>query len=359
MKHTLQRRPLAFEQMEPRLALSAAALSDYVFSLGSDLQVTIGSAGGTVAFEGVVTGAFGHTRGTLLNYGADNFTSDSFTWNNGFVNIIEGNFIFDGPAFAQPDVEGSTETDEVGSLVTPIPQPQLGDGEISEGIVAVAEIFRPTNSLASSREQPLVENETTETTVARVADDSWKSISLSRGRDMYFEVAALTDDRETSDGSSNADLSSKIAPLIYQQALLRREAERASSTTSEERANPSQPMPPLPAIPQQEAHPAESKHSEAPADNGAVEKTQRTAQDGEAAKVDEFSRVANRRDQVFAAWSSDDELSDEAIALRTDTQQSHSAAWPVLAALTATGWMARTRRSAGVLPRHRQPLPRK
>jgi hypothetical protein len=172
---------------------------------------------------------------------------------------------------------------------------------------------------------------------------------------MYFEVAALTDEHETGEGR-DADLTTEIAPLMYQQSVLRREAERASATTSEERVStPRQ----LPAVPRQEAQPAETRQLDTPANDTAVEKTQRTAQDGEAPQVDEVSHVADPRDHVFAVWNDGDELSDEGIALRTETQQGHNASWPALAALAVTGWIARTRRAKGVLPSHRQPLRRK
>jgi hypothetical protein len=348
MKNILGRRPLVFEQMEQRLALSATAMSDYVLTLGSDLHtISFLSGSGTVSVSDVLTADFGQTRGYKLG--------NAF---NGFVDIQDGQTIFTGPVFSS-GVDRDFEANETESLVTPIPQPQLGEGEIAQGIVAVAEIFRPMKVLASSQAEPtIVRSEVVETTVVATADESWKSISLTRGRDMYFEVASLSDDSQPRD-ESESRLSNEIAPLIYQQALLRREAERASSTTSQDRPNAPEDSSPLPAVPQQESLPAEAKPADVPADEAAIKKSEQTAQDGKVPEVDDYSQAPSPRDHVFAAWREDDELGDEAIALRTENQHGHSATWPVLAALAATGWLTRTRRSAVILPSHRQPLRRK
>jgi hypothetical protein len=334
--------------MEQRLALSAAPLSDYVLTLDGDWS-GLKLSGGSVAFEQVFTGIYGSslgiTRSEFFSYVQDNAFK-------GFVDIRDGEFIFNGPILSAPDVQETLESSEANSPVTPIPQPQIGNGEIAEGIIAVAEIFRPANATVSPAERSVVDEPVVEATVARTVDDSWKSVSLARARDMYFEVAALADDSETGD----ADLATEIAPLMYQQSVLRREAERASATTSEERVSTPQQ---LPTVPRQEAQPAETRRSDTPANDAAAEKTQRTAQDGEVPQVDEVSQVADPRDHVFAVWNDGDELSNEGIALRTETQQGHSASWPALAALAVTGWMARTRRAKGVLPSHRQPLRRR
>jgi hypothetical protein len=349
--------------MEQRLALSATPVNgglsfqDLDFS-GVYLQTADKIAGGNIPLEFALDGV---NRGTSLSTSDAGFLDIGFVETGfvetGFVDIWDGEIVFHGPVFSQPDFERPPESDGVGSLVTPIPQPQLGDGEIGAGLVAVAEIFHPTKPLPASQvDHQIAQSEPVSTTFASTADDSWKSVSLSRGRDMYFEVAALSDEHETSDTKNSIELSSKIAPLMYQQTLLRYEAERASSTTSQEQTKTPQQMPALAPSPQQEVRPADSEHSETPANDAAVGKAQRTAQDGEVPSQDEFSRSTDARDRVFDTLTEGGELSEEGIALRTENQQSQSATWPVLAALAATGWMVRSRRSTGKLPSHRQPL---
>jgi hypothetical protein len=342
---------LTFEQIEQRLALSTTPISLTISfsdldSTGSYLQTMDVASGGNIFVDVVLNGG--------------NSFKDRLTTTAGFIGIDNGEPLFTGPVFSKPEAEGALNSSEAGTSVAPIPQPQLGKGEITEGLIVVADIFRPTNGTMSyGVDESLVENGSVETTVAQTANDSWKSTSLSRGRDVYFEVAALTDDRAANSNRESVNLSSKIAPLIYQQTLERRETERASSTTSQEQSNSSRPLSPLPAVPQQKPQPADIKHSESPVNDANAEENQRTAQDGEVPLADEVSQAVNPHDHVFAIWSGDAELSDEALALRTENQQSHSATWPVLAALAATGWMARNRRSAGILPSHRLPLRRK
>lgn len=344
MNKTSRNRPLAFEQMEQRLALTAAPAGDFTITLGPHWQLTT-NTGGAIEFDQVFIAGSNDVHGTLASYESTRPNHD-----RGFVDIRNGEFVFIGPVFSKPDATGNFESSEAGSSVTPIPQPQIGNGEIAEGLIAVAEIFRPTKAtILPAVDESLVENAIVETTVARTTNDSWKSISLSRGRDVYFEVAALTNDHEANNRNENAELSSKIAPLIYQQTLERRETERAASTTSQESTKTPRQVPPQPVVPQQEPQPADSKHLEIPVSGTGVEQNQRTAQDSEVPQVDEVSQAADPRDQVFAVWNDGDELSDEIIALRTESQQSQSTKWPVLAAIAATSWIARNRRSKGCL----------
>jgi hypothetical protein len=327
--------------MEQRLALSATpATSTLSFSdldwSGSYLQTTGVASGGNIAVD------------VVFNWG--NAYQDRLTNDAGFIGILNGQPLFTGPVFSKPEAEGALNSNEAGSTVTPIPQPQIGKGELSQGLIAVAEIFRPTSvTLSSPGGSEPIEHKAVETAIAATSDDSWKSTSLARGRDVYFEVAALTDDHEPNSRNDTAELSSKIAPLIYQQTLQRRESERAAATTSQEPLSTQRSASPLPSLPREQAQPADAKHSETPKSNTDVEKNQRTAQDGEHPQADEVSQATDSRDHVFAVWNdAGDELSDEAVALRTENQQDQSAKWPALAVLAATGWIARNRRSRGV-----------
>ena len=239
MRNLVGRRPLTFEQMEQRLALSAVPASFYLAELygWNTLQ------GGFYQFDRGYTGALD---------GAGQSTGNNFN----LIDIRDGDIVFSGPSedfHSEDDQEGGA-----GSLVTPIAQPQLGNGELAEGMIAVVEIFRPTKptQLAQS-EQHVVRSEPVETSVATVADDSWKAISLSRGRDMYFEVAALSDDHQSGE-QTTPRLADEIVPLVYQQKLLQREAERTSSTTSQDQAKQSEEQPPLPTTPQRTPGPAMS-----------------------------------------------------------------------------------------------------
>jgi hypothetical protein len=354
MNKTQRSRPLAFEQMEQRLALSAASVGSFDSMLSPQWQLTTNVGGGVISFDQLYTSDVYVLSGLSADYDATGLKVD-----RGFIDIVNGEPLFSGPVFSRPEVEGTTKSNEAGGSVTPIPQPQIGHGEVAQGLIAVAEIFRPTNATVSSPVgRPLVEHKAVETTVAAAHDDSWKSTSLARGRDVYFEVAALSDHADVGNRSEGANLSSKIAPLIYQQTLQRREAERAAATTSQEPLNTQRSANPLPAVPQQQSQPLDSQHPESPASAPEVEKNQRTAQDGDHPQANEVSQGTDSRDHVFAAWNDGDELSDEAIALRTENPQSRTATWPVLAALAATGWIARNRRSKGVMPSRRLPLRR-
>lgn len=386
MKNIQGRRPLAFEQMEQRLALSATATSDYVLNLGNDwnaIQVNGGSvslsfdqwtfnlrssgmamdsnvllnrwndwlamrgAGTSLSFDQPLTSTTSEIRGDALHWQG----------NHNLIGLLDGELVFMGPIY-QPNDDGfgTAESAGPGSSVAPISQPQIGSGEIGEGIVAVAEIFRPLKSSTTTHsESPALRTAAVDTAISSTAEESWRSISLARGRDIHLEVATLSPNSQP-DKSTEAELSHGIAPLIYQQSQLRREAERDSSTTSQDRVNSAED---LPTVPQPKTLPADAKLRDVPANKATDEKSDRTAQDRDMPAGDEFSQVADPRDQLFEVWGEDEMLSDEAIALRTDSQQSHGVTWPILAALATTGWFARARRLKGVLSSHRLPLRRK
>lgn len=150
-----------------------------------------------------------------------------------------------------------------------------------------------------------------------------------------------------------------IVPLVYQQMLMRRESERNSSTTFHDQAKPAEQLPALPSSPRPETRPHDVDESDVHPDEAAAEKSERTAQDRDVPVGDEYSHVIESRDEAFAVWRAADGIADEAIVLRNENQPGHTATWPMLAALAATGWWARTRRLAQVLPSQRQPLRRK
>lgn len=348
MTNANSRRLLTFEQMEQRLPLSAApvinSLVDFKLDVGNPgLTWELVNQGGTIQL---------HSSATALQYRDGN----GHPLDQGFIDVQGGDLVFSEPAHSW---QRTNEQDEVGSLISPIAQPHLGDDDYSRGAISVAEIFRSNRPTELSQsEEHLVQSQPVDNTVAGTNQDSWKSISLSRGRDMYFEVAALSEDESQSKREAPR-MASEIAPLLYQQTLRRQDAEQASSTTSTDHS-PQRPTELLPGSTRenQSPPPAETKLFIPPAKNTEGKQSERTAQDQESPPGEHYSRNLDPRDHVFAIWHEGDNPSDEAVALRDDAQQTHSATWPVLAALAASGWIAKSRLTPRTPPSEQVPPPK-
>ena len=315
------RRPLAFEPMEQRLALSATSVVGY--TLEFDLSLVTQGGGTTIQQPGLWLSA-GDSLGPTVD----------------FIDLRNGESVFTGPTNSR-NIE--TGDGEVGSLINPITQPQMGEGEIGDGTIAVAEIFRPTQPVAIARaDSQLARIETAEPTV-EPSNDSWRSISLSRGRDVYFEVASLPDHAESSP-QAEPGLTDALAPVLYEQTALRREAQRSTTTAAEEN------KPVLPSLPERKATPAEAVDAvELPTVEPPSDKSDQTAERNEADNEQPIADVD--REQAFADLDEEMPLDDPQ---QVDPHQ-NNAAWPALAALAATGWWARFRRPGSTPPSDRHP----
>jgi hypothetical protein len=335
-------RGLAFEQMESRLALSTT-MGIYAANIelrGNSNAVLAAYPGGFVDFD--------------VQLFASKVTSATVLWQESGQQVrgIELN-LRDWIQF-----EGTLGAYDSSDFAT-IPQPTVGPTKPHSGMIAIGEIFAvaPLVKMGNHAEDAAqtVRGQFEQTEGSSVAGN--EQLSLTRGRDVYFEVAARVEDGEferpvrpdrteasvasaqlgTDEESNQNSASMSIAVL----------AARGRSLPAAQASLPSEPV---------QIREATQPLREAPSVSQTPEpksETDKTPQPKRVSKVEV-------RDQVFQAWrDSKLDVAKRVVGRPAEEEQDESANWPVLAALAVGGMVFSSRRLASSAPAQQQPPARK
>jgi hypothetical protein len=322
MKQPFGRRALGFEQMEERLALSTTT-GDYLSSI-----VLLDNAQGGLTFLGSNQVL---SSGNFAEYAVDG--DSEFLILNRYLpsNHIRNNIV--------PSGDTGSYQEGLSDQVAPIAQPDWEDEELAHGIISLTEVFAPATQTKASQgthsefvaiSNPQVTPQTT-TPVSAMME-----LSLSRGRDVYFEVAALKECEKTSSNAASEDEPQEIIPAIFAEPAARDAVFEDSTPNRPGEASARQRH--APKVPQNVPVDAVGLEAEIPPN-------EQSKQD-QAAAASAESVEDTVYDQVFADWHRVDSLVETAIPLRNEEGKEHRAAWPVVVALAGAGLIARSRRAA-------------
>jgi hypothetical protein len=324
MNDNFRQRPLNFEQMEERLALSTTSGGEYFSGLIS-LSTT---QGGIISLEqAFVMDGNGKTHGTV-NAGAVSELG---------VSRFEHFYLYDSDSvFGEYLDRGAVTTN-----IAPIAQPQMGTGDTAQGLVSIAEIFRPTTVTASSEEKLVRVEPVVETIRQDTELQGALPFTVARGRDVYFDVVGQPA-KEIVRTSLFDGLSSEQAlpDSAEKPAITQEDADPAVDAKSMDSSAET-------SINSREAGATVARHSLADEEtpikikDDAVKDRNSEASSSHLteAKLSELTS----RDQVLTDWRRDELLVDEAILLRTKEPEEQTAAWPALVALVGSGWWVRSR----------------
>lgn len=349
MKRPLGRRTLGFEQMEERLALSTTAVGDSPIWAGNLTThlVNVGEPLAPLTITGENVGnpflKWGNSYGGLTSPRSYNLGSFANIVTDGDTLSLHLNpFI---SADTAPALSGGVGSSQQGSYqegmndqVAPIVQPQIGNGEVAQGTIDLVQVFSPVAQTKTSHNTdsgfvaisvPQVMSQT----LAPVS--GMMELSMTRARDVYFEVAALKAGEKTSSHAASEDAAQEIIPAIFVEPIARDAVfenstpHRPGETSARQRHTPKVPQNlPVDAVGLE----AEIPHNQ-------------QSKPDQAAAANAESAVETAHDQAFADWHRGDSLADAAIPLRNGEGKEHRAAWPVVVALAGVGLIARHRRA--------------
>jgi hypothetical protein len=320
-------RGLAFEQMESRLALST----------------TMGIYAANIELHGNLNAVLATYPGGFVNLDAQLFSSDvtstvvSRQEYGPKIHDIELN-LRDWVQF-----EGTLGAYDSSDFAT-IPQPTVGPAKPHSGMIAIGEIFAvaPLVKMGSNAEDvaQTVRGQFEQTEGSSVAGD--EQLSLTRGRDVYFEVAARVEDGEFerpartdrtetsvvssqlgSDEESNQNSGSMSIATLAARGRSLPAAQSSLPNDPVQIRESSQPLRETPSVSQTPEPKSE---------------TQKTSQPKQVSKVEV-------RDQVLQAWQDSKlDVTKRIVGRPAEEEQDETANWPVLAALAVGGIVFSSRR---------------
>jgi hypothetical protein len=335
-------RGLAFEQMESRLALST--------TIGIDTTTGLELQWDRTALLAVYQGGF-------VNFGL-RIASDQVTL-QGAGSLVEAypqaNAIL---KLWHDDLDFTVTCGFDASDVTTIAQPGIGPIKSHGGMIAIGEIFavaplvKMGNNPAEVAQTVRGQLENTDVSITT----SEEQLSLTRGRDVYFEVAARVEDgnfeRPTRPDRTEASVAS--AQLGSDEELNQNSASvsiaalaaRGRSLPAAQSSLPSEPVQIREsAQPLREA----PSVSQTPQPN----ETDKTPQPKQVSKVEVH-------DQVFQVWQDSKlDVTKRVVGRPAEEEQDETANWPVLAALAVGGMVFSSRQPGSSAPSQRQPPTRK
>jgi hypothetical protein len=336
-------RGLAFEQMESRLALSATGIE----TTGIQFQWNDSSAS-LAAYQGGFVELDVQPLANQVRYHVASSVLSSVPRNNDIELNLRDWIQFEGTLGAY----------DSGSFTT-IPQPGMGPMRPDGGTIAIGEIFAiaPLVKMGNSPEEvaKVVRGQFESSEVN--ATSSEESLSFSRARDVYFEVAAHVEDNElekptrairTEATVASAQLgadeeliqksdSVSIAALVARGRSLPAARNTLTSEPVQIRnvAKPLREAPSMTQSPESESKPEE------------------------AAQANQVSQT-EVREQVFQVWrDSKLDAMKRTPGRPEEEEQDDSASWPVLAALAVGGLVFSSRRLTSPAPSQQQPPTRK
>lgn len=335
-------RGLAFEQMESRLALSATSSVDVTeikFQWDRD-AILAAYQGGFVDFD----------LRSLANYVVTNAS----------VPRAELGSLFNSDQLNLRDwiqFEGTLGAYDSDSFTT-IPQPSVGPAKPNGGMIAIGEIFANA---------PLVKMANDPEEVAQVVQgqferpethnlESTERLSLSRARDMYFEVASRVENSEleSQDHLGSSDITITEEQLaVGEGANEEAESESIAALVARGRALPA-------AQNSLSSEPVQIRNVAKPL-REAPSMTQSPEAENKTEKVTRPKQVSQTevRDQVFQVWrDSKLDTMKRTPGRPEEEEQDDMASWPVLAALAVGGLVFSSRRLSKAAPSQLQP-PRK
>jgi hypothetical protein len=332
-------RGLAFEQMESRLALSTT-LGIYA----SNIELHANSDAVLAAYPGGFVDFELQSHGNQVRYHVTGSVLQS----------------------AQPLGESSLNLREwiqfEGTLgnydsrdFTTIPQPTVGPTKPYSGMIAIGEIFdvAPLVKMGNNAEDvaQTVRGQFEQSEGTSVTGN--QQLSLSRGRDVYFEVAARVEDGEFERPArtDRTEASVVSAQLGTDEELNQNSASTSIATLAARGRSLPAAQSSLPSEPVQIRESAQPFRevpsvSQTPEPKSETEKTPQPKQ---------VSRV-EVRDQVFQVWQNSKlDVTKRVVGRPAEEEQDESANWPMLAALAVGGMVFSSRRLASAAPAQQQP----
>jgi hypothetical protein len=181
-------------------------------------------------------------------------------------------------------------------------------------------------------------------------------VSLSRGREMYFDVAEVSGDESRSRQVDEKDQAT-LTRVSFNSIGSEREQVRTAAATTVPTSNAAK------ALKARGTHANENRASETAElllnALPKVSEAESPALPQENSPQGEKVSAVSARDQAFADWRRREFLdSEEILSARTDESDEDSSSWPILAALAVGGLVVRSRRLAGSGLWHQQ-LPRR
>jgi hypothetical protein len=336
-------RGLAFEQMESRLALSTT-LGIYATNIelhGNSDAVLATYPGGFVDFDV-------QSHGNQVRY----YVAGSFQESEQPLVVSSLNL----RAWIQ--FEGTLSGYDSSDFAT-IPQPTVGPTKPHSGMIAIGEIFAvaPLVKMGDNAEDVA---QTIRGQFEQTEETSFvgnEQLSLTRGRDVYFDVAARGDNGEFErsvrpDRTEASVVSAQLGAdeelnQNFASASIAALAARGRSLPRAQNSLPSEPVQIREAAPPFREAPSVSQTSEP------KNEAEKTPQPKQVSKVEV-------RDQVFQAWrDSKLDVAKRVVGRPAEEEQDESANWPVLAALAVGGMVFSSRRLASSAPAQQQPPTRK
>jgi hypothetical protein len=333
-------RGLAFEQMESRLALSTTTgiyATDIEFHWNSnavlstypggfvDLDVRIASEQVMLQGTGSLSEAYPRAN-TILKF-----------W-RGDLGVTSG---FDA------------------SDVTTIPQPGIGPIKPHGGMIAIGEIFAvaPLVKMGNNAEDvaQTVRGEFEQSERTSVTGN--EQLSLTRGRDVHFEVAARVEDGEFERPArpDRTEASVTSAQLGTDEELNQNSASASIATLAARGRSLPAAQSSLPSEPVQ-IREAAQPFREVPSVSQAPEPKSETE---EAPQPKQVSKV-EVRDQVFQVWQDSKlDVTKRIVGRPAEEEQDDTANWPMLAALAVGGMVFSSRRLGSAAPAQQQPPTRR
>jgi hypothetical protein len=335
-------RGLAFEQMESRLALST----------------TMGIYAANIELHG-------NSNAVLAMYPGGFVTLDAQLSSNNITSTVVSRQEY-GPKIHDIELnlrdwiqfEGTLGAYDSSDFAT-IPQPTVGPTKPHSGMIAIGEIFAvaPLVKIGDNAEDiaQTVRGQFDLTEGSSVVGN--EQLSLTRGRDVYFEVAARVEDgdfeRPTRPDRTEASVAS--AQLGADEELNKNSASMSIATLAARGRSLPAAQSRLPSEPVQIRESAPSLR-EVPSVSQTLEpknETEKTPQPKQVSKVE-------LRDQVFQAWQDSKlDVTKRVLGRPAEEEQDDTANWPMLAALAVGGMVFSSRRLASSAPAQQQPPTRK
>jgi hypothetical protein len=331
-------RGLAFEQMESRLALSTT-LGIYATDIelrGNSNAVLAAYPGGFVNLDVRLSG--------------NKVANDTVLWLESAQPLGESSLnLRDWIQF-----EGTLGAYDSSDFAT-IPQPTVGPTKPHSGMIAIGEIFAvaPRVKMGDNAEDvaQTVRGQFEQTEASSVASD--EQLSLTRGRDVYFEVAAKVDDGEferparpdrTEASVVSAQLGSDEESNLNSGSMsIAALAARGRSLPAAQSSLPSEPVQIRESAQPLREAPSVSQTSEPKSE------TEKTPQPKQVSRVEV-------RDQAFQVWhDSKLDVTKRVVGRPAEEEQDETTNWPVLAALAVGGMVFSSRRLASSAPAQQQP----
>lgn len=333
-------RGLAFEQMESRLALSTTTGID---APGIELQLDRNAL--LAAYQGGFVDLELRSFANQVRYHVAGLQSES---TNSFdadgINLRDW-IQFEGTLGAYDSNEFTT-----------IPQPAVGPTQPHGGMIAIGEIFAVAPLVKMGNNAEAIAQEVRGQLESSEVVSIDERFSLSRARDVYFEVAVRVDhgDLESQDHLGSSDTSVAVEKLAADgEASEEAESKSIAALAARGRSLPSaqsdSPMNRSDVVRDQElAQPLREAPSVSQSPD-TISKPEKVAQPKQVSQHEV-------RDQVFQAWrDSKLDVTRRVPGRPAEEEQDDTANWPVLAALAVGGLVFSSRRLSKAAPSQLQP----